>query len=461
MDGPEASGGLAGPASGSLQHRLSAWISAVALLTAIAAGVLSFESAFDESIEFQDDTLRQIAAIVPDSAMARQADARVTRLPASDPESRIVIDVYPREDGARLPGDDRPPAGAVPDGLHDATVDSVGWRVFAKTFPSGERMVVRQRTAVRDEIARDSALRTMLPLVVLIPVLLIVLHVVVRRTVRPLARMATRLDARAEHDLTPLPSAGVPREVLPFVRAINRLLARVDRSIADQRRFVADAAHELRSPLTALSLQAERLADSTLPAPASERLAALRQGIRRASTLVEQLLALARAQAGPQRDTASAEVFVAVRRVLEDLVPVAAARSVDVGVTAADHATVPLTPAELEALIRNLLDNAIRHTPAGARIDLSVRARHERVVLSVEDTGPGIPEAWRDRVFEPFVRIGDTATPGSGLGLAIVKAIADRAGATIVLEDGAGRDAGPGLRVEVTFPSVPAGHRAG
>lgn len=274
---------------------------------------------------------------------------------------------------------------------------------------------------------------------------------VVRHVFRPVRRLTAELDARKRaQELVPLSDGNIPSELQPFVEAINRMLARVAKSVEVQRRFVADAAHELRTPLTALSLQAERLEAAEMSFLARERLLRLRRGLNRARSLINQLLTLARAQ-GPQREKSEElsleEMF---RRTLEDLIPLAEERSVDLGVTSREDVLVMAPPHAVAAVLRNLVDNAIRYTPAGGRVDLYAGYEEGCPVLTVSDTGPGIAEEEAARVFEPFYRCGGTTAAGSGLGLSIVKTLTESWGGSVRLED-LGRDGRTGLRVRVSF----------
>ncbi|MBS0403607.1 MAG: two-component sensor histidine kinase, partial [Proteobacteria bacterium] len=301
-------------------------------------------------------------------------------------------------------------------------------------------------------IAQGSALRTVLPFAVLVPILLFVVVSLVRRMFRPVVRLAEAIDRRGDGDLQPVAEQNLPAEVRPFVRAINRLLGRVAQTLDGQRRFVADAAHELRSPLTALSLQAERLQQAPMSEPARERLAVLRQGIERGRALLEQLLSLARAQQRAEPPAAGVSVQAVFRRVLQDLLPLAEARQIDVGVAGEGDARVAASELDLFTLVKNLVDNAIRYTPAGGRVDLSVESRPEGVLLGVQDSGPGIAPAERERVFDPFYRTLGNEQTGSGLGLAIVQTIAQRLGARVSLDD-ADPAVPAGLLVRVLLPA--------
>jgi two-component system, OmpR family, sensor kinase len=270
---------------------------------------------------------------------------------------------------------------------------------------------------------------------------------VIRRMLRPLKHMASGLEFRSELDWPEIADIEVPSEIRPFVIAIKRLLAQVAEQVAAQRRFLADAAHELRSPLTALALQAERLEATEMPAEARGRLAALLRGVRRTRGLLDQLLTLARAQ-GERGETARqvslAHVF---RQVLEDLMPLAEAKRMDIGVVSEGEVVVRASEIDLTILVKNLVDNAIRYTPEGGRIDLTAELGPRGAALRVNDNGPGIPASERERVFDAFYRVLGNDEIGSGLGLSIAKTIVDRIGASISLCE----SAGGGLQVTVSF----------
>lgn len=441
----------------SVQVKLSMTLSLAILATAFVAGIFSFMTAFDEAHELQDDVLLQVAQIVDRQGLLQAARSpNDTRFTYRDEESRVIVQ---RLDDRSDPALDVDHGGVLTlpaslgDGLHTLRVDKENFRVLVKTTRAGQRIAVSQEAGFRNEIARDGAVHTVMPLLILVPVLLLIVADLVRKLFRPIAALAGEIDGRDERDLYPLEYQQLPKEVRPFVVAINRLLVRVDSAMASQRRFVADAAHELRSPLTALSLQAERLADADLPGPASERLQVLRQGIERSRGLLDQLLTFAKAQqpaAGlPVTPLAVHEAFC---RVLEDLMPLAEAKHIDIGVEGATDVRVCINELDLITLVKNLIDNAIRYTPPGGRVDLSARVSDAdgRIMICVEDTGPGIPFADRERVFDPFYRILGSGQAGSGLGLSIVRAIVERIGACIDF-DFTDASAHSGLRVTISF----------
>jgi two-component system OmpR family sensor kinase len=448
--------GVEGKLNNSLQKQLSVRLSAAIVIIAICGGAFSFKAAFEEAYEFQDDQLRQIAGLMEQQSLMKGEVIVQTKEKSADSESQVVVQVFGNEPSEihsmhrehfRLPAD-------IPEGIQTFQATRFTWRLFVRRLPSGNKLVVGQRTRVRDELARDNALRTLYPLVILIPLLIILVNGLIRRMLKPVTSLAAELDRRSDNDLECLDDSHVPAEVKPFTASINRLLQRVRKSIDIQRRFVADAAHELRSPLTALSLQAENLAKTPLPEAAEERLAALRGGLHRSRQLLEQLLAMARSQTTTTLPDAQVPMQYLFQRTLEDLMPLAQARDLDIEVSVDETAVFYGQEIDGVTLLKNLIDNAIRYTPVGGRIRLRARQHEGRLMMEVEDNGPGIALAERERVFDPFYRVIGAETNGSGLGLAIVKTIVERMHAEIRLANLDDQQGGAtGLRVTVTFPA--------
>ena len=433
----------------SLQFKLSVWLSVAIVGIAAAAGVFSFMSALSEAHEGQDNQLRQTGYLI----------SRLDTAPASPParEQRGDVDFDARVVVRFLNG---PAALATPlrrpvfpdllsDGLQTVVVGDEQWRVFVKTGDKGVRVAVGQQTTVRDAAARASAVRTLTPILFLVPLLVLLVGVLVRQMFKPLKLLSDDLGRRSAHDLRQLDETKLPSEVRPLVVEINQLLGRICRSMAVQRRFVADAAHELRSPMTAMSLQAERLGATDMPAEARSRLHALTAGLGRTRVLLDQLLTLARSQEPSAGKMDKVSLEPVIRQVLEDMVPLAEEKNIDLGVIGDVDAQVVARVVDLKLLVNNLVDNAIRYTPAGGRVDIAVSQADGVVTLQVDDTGPGIALEERERVFDSFYRVLGNGETGSGLGLAITRTVADNMGATIVLGDARGPDSG--LRVLVTF----------
>lgn len=443
--------GFEGAIASSLRFKLSIWLSLAIVTIAAATGIYSFVSATDEAHTMQDKQLRQTGYLisrldaVPASPLSRE------RAGDDDFDARVVVRFLRAGSGQPAPVPARPPvfSDLLRDGLQTVSVGKEQWRVFVRTNAKGVRVAVAQQTTVRDAAARANAIRTLMPILILVPVLVLLVTMLVRQMFKPLRELSDELGRRAENDLGQLNRAGLPSEVWPFVAEINDLLSRIGRSMTLQRRFIADAAHELRSPMTAMSLQAERLGATEMPREARTRLGALIAGLRRTRVLLDQLLTLARTQEPRAATMAEVSLDQAIREVLEDLVPLADEKNIDLGVVGDVNARVEAQLVDLKVLVKNLVDNAIRYTPEGGRVDITVRERDGRLTLQVDDTGPGIPEEERERVFDPFYRVLGNGEIGSGLGLAITRSVAANMGACITLGDAC--PPRTGLRALVTF----------
>jgi len=425
-----------------LRARLFVGLTVVILLAGCLGGVATYLWAFDEAIEMQDSTLIQIGILLQNGAV--KSDAALHGIDADAEVNVIELGTVPHG-----PAEERQ-LWSLQDGLRVATLKGQPVRTLLRTRGDGSRFALTQQTDVRDDIASNMAFRTLLPIAALVPCMLLVTALVVAGSLRPMLHLAGDLDLRRADDMTPLPLTGMPSELHPFIVSINGLLERMKQMMDQQRRFVADAAHELRTPITALGLQAENLDTVDLPESARERLAALRQGMRRTNHLLEQLLALARQEIGPS-EAAMVELDRVAKDSVADVLPEAARKDIDVGFELIEPIAIKGEPVMVATMIRNLLDNAVRFTPRGGRVDIGVYRDADEAVVQIEDTGPGIPPRDMDRIFEPFFRRSQPIEDGTGLGLSIVKRVVDRLGGSIVLENISG-SSGTGLRATVRLP---------
>jgi two-component system OmpR family sensor kinase len=418
----------------SLQRHLSLMLGSAVLLASLVAAVASFSLAYSEAKEFQDDMLRQIASLNRDGATSPPSMGS-GEAAVSDPESRITI--------LHLPGDIRPAwlAGDLPAGFHTLNSGSERLRVFIHEIGSGARIAAAQPTEARDEIAINSALRTLIPLLLLLPLLAWLIVAIVRKELAPIARLSLSLDAQRADRPHAVADAGLPSEITPFVHAINRLLERVNQLMGQQRRFIADAAHELRSPLTALSLQAQNLMQVGSLEALRERVLPLQEGIARAHQLTEQLLSLARTQAGTSGAT-EVNVSAMARELIADYLAQAEAGGIDLGLDEIAPLSLRASPEALRLILKNGLENALKHTPEGGEITLRLFAEGDRAIIEIADNGPGIPLSERERVFDAFYRMPGMGGEGSGLGLAIAREAAAQLGGTVSLHE---RQGGSGL----------------
>ncbi|MEM5385721.1 ATP-binding protein [Paraburkholderia phymatum] len=416
----------------SMTSRLTWWIATVIVALSVIAGGASFSAAYHEANRLQDGHLREIGALINAGKLVLAAPT-VAWQGSQDSDVRLVI-LRLGQSSARK---DAPIAipQTLPDGLHNLDEEGKSWRVSVRTLHSGERIAVAELSMVRDEIARDGAMRTLFPMLALTPILVALIVLLVRTTLLPVRRLAKVVDQQDDATLDALSEQDIPKELLPFVTSINRLIGRLKDAMSQQRRFIADAAHELRSPLAALSLQAEHLGAADNPLVARERLVSFQAAIRRTARLVEQLLTLARSQHGSSMKPAAVCLRQLANEAVVNAVDMAQSKQVDLGLDKVDDVEVIADTAALSVVLRNLVDNAVRYTPEGGKVDVSVTQNGEHLLVEVKDSGPGIPEDQLSRVLEPFYRIPGTTAAGSGLGLSIVSEIARRSGGGLVLEN--------------------------
>ncbi|WP_235850979.1 ATP-binding protein [Paraburkholderia piptadeniae] len=404
----------------------------VIVALSVIAGAASFSAAYHEANKLQDGHLREIGALI-DAGKLVLAAPTVAWQGSQDSDVRLVISRLDRSSASTDALITIPET--LPDGLHNLDGDDRSWRVNVRTLHTGERIAVAEVSVVRDEIARDGAMRTLFPMLALTPILVALVVFLVRAMLLPVRRLANVVDQQDDATLDALSEQDIPNELLSFVTSINRLIGRLKDAMSQQRRFIADAAHELRSPLAALSLQAEHLGAADNALVARERLVSFHAAIRRTARLVEQLLTLARSQHGSSMEPSAVCLRQLANEAIVNAVDMAQCKQVDLGLDKVDDVEVIADTAALSVVLRNLVDNAVRYTPEGGRVDVSVTQNGEHLLMEVKDSGPGIPEDQLSRVLEPFYRIPGTAAAGSGLGLSIVSEIARRSGGGLVLEN--------------------------
>ncbi len=414
---------------------------------ALVMGALTYRNVLAETEALFDYQLRQTALSLRDQGEIAPAQASTL----NDEQLDVVVQIWTADGRIIYPPRlraDLPTRALL--GFADIVVQGKTWRTFS--VATGERVIqVAQPEQIRQKLAAGAALRSVLPLFLIAPLLALGLWWLAARALAPLQRVTDDVRARDEQSLQALPTQGLPDEVGPLVGALNALLQRLGASLDAQRAFVADAAHELRSPLTALKLQMQLLQRAPDDAARADAVRALSAGIERAARLVEQLLSLARAEPGaPIVTHARVDLVEVARTALAETVPFANARGTSLELIADAPVAVHGDAAALTVLARNLADNAVRYAPAGSRVELRVRADAGVPTLLVDDAGPGIAPTDRERVFDRFYRHAAGDEPGSGLGLAIVRGIAQQHHASVTLADS------PlgGLRVAVAF--VPA-----
>lgn len=440
---------------GSLGGRLLLFIGMAILLVAVLQGVFAYRNALAQTDTLFDYQMQQTAFALR-AGLPVDAKGRPQGTPPEDENNEFIVQVWTNE-GLRIfesaLGDALPQMAVL--GFADVPARGTTYRVFSLQTRS-QVIQIAQDMRVRQILAREAAWRSLLPVVLLLPLLALAVWWVIRYSLTPVQRVRRELAMRQPQDLAPVAEHDLPDEMRPLVEELNSLLQRVRQAFEAQQNFVADAAHELRSPLAALQLQLQLLRKATDSSERESAQACLAQGIERAGRLVEQLLALARQEAKPQTEDAPlADLRVLVEQALADAAPAAQAKGLDMGLSEDPQQqsafSVAADAEALAVLLRNLLDNAIKYVPAGGRVDVGwLQDEHGRALV-VEDSGPGIAPAERQRVLQRFVR-GQGAggmAGGSGLGLAIAQSIAQSSGAQLWLDESPQLG---GLRVRVLWP---------
>lgn len=445
----------------SIERTLLGWILSALALGAMLVALVTYLVTLEEMHEVFDADLKNVAqgiASYQQAGFGREATGRLVMPERSDtPDEYEIVTLTWTPEGQRIYASD--PRVALPfvreEGLSRLSVAGTEWIVYTAVRHEGVAQAA-QRVAARRDMAGESAAKVLPPLIGLGLVVAGLLVYGLRRGLQPLDATARDVATRSDRSLEAITLEDLPQEISPLVQSINGLMSRLAQAFSAQRRFLADAAHELRTPIAVLRLQLQLLQRSEDEGQRDQAVKVLAQGIDRSQRLVEQLLEVARTEPDGQamrRDEVDlselARATVAAMSIKADHL------ALDLGADAPQPVKVVGDAAQLAVLLDNLVDNALRYTPAGGVVDVSTSRRAGgEAVLGIRDTGPGIPRAERERVFDRFYR-GESANAdardgsGSGLGLAIVRAIAERHGARIELKDPPGAPAG--LLVEVVF----------
>ncbi len=446
----------------SIERFLLIWVSGALCLGLLLVSMVGYVVTLEEMNEVFDADLRNVAGAVLSHhrSAGRSLGESSSEVPVASPmtnDSNILTIIWSR-DGQRVVTSD--PAIDLPftdtPGLQRKTVSGQDWIVFTVVRDGGVAQAA-QLASSRQQMAGESAAAVLPPMLLLVVVASALMIFALRRGLRSLDAAARDVAVRSETSLEPIPTSGLPREILPIVTSVNGLMGRLSAALTGQRQFLADAAHELRTPATALRLQLQLLERSSDETTRKQSMLALRSGVERTQRLIEQLLQVARC--GPDGEPMrlqQVDLGALVREVVGHLSIKADHRGIDLGAQVDSGIVVAGDAEQLTVLLNNLIENALRYTPSGGVVDVQATRRAGRPTLCIVDNGPGIAPAEYDRVFDRFYR-GDqsesgTDDSGSGLGLAIVRAIADRHGGKVWLDRS---PAGRGLQVEVAFPGLP------
>lgn len=441
----------------SLQGRLLLLVLGTSLAVWLATAALTWRDARHELDELLDGHLAQAAALLVAQQARGEDDERVDAPTLHRYAPRVVFQVF-HEGQLAMRSANAPAQPLVAQGprslqgFHTVLLEGERWRVFAtRGAHSDVQVFVGEQESSRGAILRAVLRSTASSIAIALPLLALAGWWAVRRGVRPLRALGSTLAARRADDLQPVQLADAPSEMRPLLAALNTLFERIAGMVELERRFTGDAAHELRTPIAAIRTQAQVALGANDDAQRRHALEATLAGCDRATRLVEQLLTLSRLEAEGSAAHGQVDLGHVVRRVAAELAPASLQKQQVLELDAAPRCVVAGDETLLTVLARNLLDNAIRYSPVGARIAARVESGAQGVVLTVEDSGAGLAPEHLARLGERFFRVTGTDTAGSGLGWSILRRIVDAHGATLHAQ--ASQRLG-GLQARAVFPSA-------
>lgn len=421
-------------------------------LTWLAAAALTYQDAKRELGDMLDAHLAQAASLLLTQSAHEIDEIETEHTPLLHPYARhITFQVW--EDGRdlRLHSTNAPqtPLGTNIQGYSDKVINGKRWRVFSAWDQSGELLIhVAEQAAVRDALARSIAGNLLEPLWLALPLLAILLWLAVSHGLRPMAQLTRSIEDQQPDHLEPLDIASAPTEVLPLIGRLNRLFGRISKLLENERRFTANAAHELRTPVAAIKAQAQVARGAQTEAEREHALAGAILGCDRATHLIEQLLTLARLESIDTGSMTDCRLHALAREVLAEMAPSALDHGVQLELVQGEEINVNGMPTLLSAMLRNLIDNAVRYTPSGTEVCVDISLDHDMPCIRISDNGPGLSPSELEKVSQPFYRVPGSTASGSGLGLSIVQRIAEIHGAEFRLQ---ANPAGHGLQAIIMF----------
>ena len=414
----------------------------------LGAAAWTYLDAHEELDEVLDAHLTQSAALLLAQAPHELEEIEAGQTPQLHKYSRrVAFQVWEQGRQLRLHSANAPRQRLSDQdlGFSDRAMDGHVWRVFSAWDDSRTYLIqVAERSDAREGLARVIAGHLLRPLLAALPLLAVLLWLAVTHGLRPLTRLAREVEKREPGNLEALKADAAPDEVAPLIERLNKLFKRINASIENERRFTADAAHELRTPIAAIKAQAQVARGATDAGERNHALDGAVAGCDRAAHLIDQLLILARLDAAEAGVRQACRLRALAAEIMAEIAPAALDRGVRLQLQESDELTIHGSPALLGVMLRNLLDNAVRHTPKGTQVSVEIAANE----ISVSDTGPGLSTPALEKISQRFYRPPGTEASGSGLGLSIVKRIAEMHGAQLCIASGG---EGHGLRVSLRF----------
>lgn len=435
----------------SLRQRLLLLVLSATSVVWLGAALLTYHDTREEVNELLDAHLVQIASLLVAQSLHELGEIEPDNTPLIDDPMHVAFQVWENGQTLRLHSTNIPesPLTTSEKGFSDTLIDGQKWRVFSAWDGSHKFLIhVAELADVRERVANAIASNLLLPLLVSLPLLAFLLWIAVTRGLLPLVKLTREVARREPDNLVPLNTETAPREVVPLIEHLNHLFGRMEVSLLKERRFTADAAHELRTPVAAIKAQAQVAQAATAMEERMHSINNVIQGCDRAARLIDQLLTLARVDALDDSATEQCQLREIASGVIATIAPAALEKGVRIELMEGSEVAVRGNPGLLLIMLRNLIDNAVRHTTSGTVVKVDIANAQGESCLSVSDNGPGIPEEEREKVMERFYRPLGTQASGSGLGLSIVKRIAEVHDATLQMMP---VSEGRGLRVMVCF----------
>ena len=436
----------------SIRRRLLFSLLGATVLLWLVALVSTYFDTRHELDELLDAHLAQSASLLLAQVGHDAEDIEIDQAPQLHRYSRhVAFQVWyrGRELVLHSTGAPNTPLSSQQEGFSNRIIKNRNWRVFSAWDARSRYLVqVAEQREARDHLAGTVVGNMLMPMLIMLPILGALIWFGISRGLRPLNAISNEVAQRRPESLEPMALQAVPDEVAPLVQDLNRLFERVSESLDKERRFTADAAHELRTPLAAIKTQAQVAQAASKDAGRQQALASVVEGCDRAARLVEQLLTLARLEPESFKARESCDLRSITREVIAELAPKAVSKNIELQLVAEQEAIMQGDTALLGILVRNLADNAVRYSPGNSAVQIRIRSSGEIIELSVCDQGPGIPEAEKARIWDRFYRVLGSGETGSGLGLSIVKQIADLHHAEVETASG---ENGKGLCVNVKF----------
>jgi two-component system OmpR family sensor kinase len=437
----------------SLRRQLLYTLMAALVISSTVVAIVTYQNAKDEIDEMFDANLAQVANTL------KEGHAYATNLKATEHrdathvsnEADFIVQIWGKNNMLEYTSH---PYIQFPlqqqKEWSTATFEGETWRVY-KDQTGNNTVQVAQLLKERNATIEEVVINIMIPQLVFIPLFGLIIWLAIGKSMKPLVWVSALIAKRGPNALDPIDTKNIPIEIIPLTTALNNLLQRLSEALATQRQFVADAAHELRTPLTALTLQLNMIEIARNDSEREEAVKHYKTGIERSVHLVQQLLILARMEpeaAGKMPATINLAEIVNI--CVSQFIALAEDKNIDLGIQAIDNKTIEGDFDSLRIMFGNLVDNAIRYTPIGGKIDISLTSIENSILLEIEDSGPGLPPHEYERVFDRFYRAASSGIQGTGLGLSIVKAIAEKHTIQIVL---APASLG-GLKVSLIFPAM-------